>query len=190
MVQEVAWSPDGRWLVLRTDNGGAGAGDLIGVRTSGDTTPVVLVASPFTELQPAVSPDGRWLAYASNESGTFEVYVRPFPNTNDGRWQVSSGGGSEPRWSGDGRELFFLDRNFSMVGVPVRSTPSFAAGDPHQLFDASGFNIETFHQGYDVSPDGRWFLFIGRREPRAGGTHQSLVLVEHWLTEVEGKVGR
>ena len=75
-IQEVAWSPDGRWLVLRTDNGGPGAGDIVGVRTSGDTTPVPLVASAFTELHPAVSPDGRWLAYTSIESG-HERGLRP-----------------------------------------------------------------------------------------------------------------
>jgi Tol biopolymer transport system component len=95
-VQEMTWSPDGRWLVLRTDNGVAGAGDLVGVRTSGDTTPVPLVASSFTELEPAVSPDSRWLAYASNESGANEIYVRPFPGTTGARWQVSTGGGAEP----------------------------------------------------------------------------------------------
>ena len=81
----------------------------MGVRTSGDTAPVPLVASPFTELQPALSRDGRWLAYTSNESGTNEVYVRPFPDTGRGPVQVSNGGGAEPRWSPDGREVFFLD---------------------------------------------------------------------------------
>src|SRR5207244_8588394 len=97
-VQEATWSPDGQWMVVRTDNGGAGAGDIIGVRTSGDSTPVPLVSSSFTELHPAVSPDGRWLAYTSIESGTNEVYVRAFPGTTGGRWQVANGGGTQPRW--------------------------------------------------------------------------------------------
>src|SRR5690348_4195400 len=108
-AQEVTWSPDGHWLVLRTDNGTAGAGDLVGVRVGGDTTPVPLVATGFTEQEPAISPDGRWLAYASNESGANEVYVRPFPATTAARWQVSTGGGEAPRWSSDGRELYFYD---------------------------------------------------------------------------------
>lgn len=63
----MAWSPDGQWIVLRTDDTGPGAGDIVAVRLSGDTTPVPLAASPFTELHPAISPNGRWLAYSSNE---------------------------------------------------------------------------------------------------------------------------
>ena len=119
-VQEVDWTPDGRWLVLRTDNGAAGAGDLIGIRTSGDTAPVPLVESNFTELHPAVSPDGHWLAYTSNESGTNEVYVRPFPATTGARWQVSNGGGMQPRWAADGRELFYLDGTGRLVAAQIR----------------------------------------------------------------------
>ena len=95
-------------MVLRTDNQTAGAGDLIGVRVDGDSATVPLVASQFTELHPDISPNGRWLAYTSNESGTNEVYVRPFPNTSDVRWQVSNGGGASPVWSHDGNELFFV----------------------------------------------------------------------------------
>jgi len=145
-VQEVAWSPDGRWLVLRTDNGGPGAGDLVGVRASGDSTPVPLVASPFTELHPAVSPDGHWLAYTSIESGANEVYVRPFPATTGGRWQVSNGGGSEPRWSPDGRELFYLDGGLRLVAAQIRSGPSFEVTELKPLFDASGYAVDPFHQ--------------------------------------------
>ncbi|MFL5519988.1 MAG: protein kinase domain-containing protein [Gemmatimonadales bacterium] len=92
-IQEVTWSPDGRWLVVRTDNGDAGAGDILAIPTSGDTTPVPLAASSFTELHPVVSPDGRWLAYTSNESGRNEVFVRPFAASESGRWHVSTGGG-------------------------------------------------------------------------------------------------
>ena len=91
-AQEVTWSPDGQWIRVRTDNGAAGAGDLIGVRTSGDTTKVSLVASEFTELHPAISPDGHWLAYTSNESGINEVFVRPFPGVNagDGKYRPAA----------------------------------------------------------------------------------------------------
>ncbi len=121
----MVWSPDGHWLVLRTDNGAAGAGDLVGVRSSGDTTPVPLVASSFTELEPSISPDSRWLAYTSNESGANEVYVRPFPGAAGARWQVSTGGGAQPRWSPDGRELFFLDGTAHLMAAQVRPGATF-----------------------------------------------------------------
>ncbi len=188
IIQEVNWSPDGRWLVLRTDNGAAGAGDLVGVRTSGDTTPVPLVASPFTELHPAVSPDGRWLAYSSNESGEDEIYVRPFPNTDGGRWQVSSGTGVEPRWSGDGRELFYLDDNRQLMSTRVSSGPSFSTGETRRVLDASGFTGQTFHQSYDVAPDGRSFLFVGPRQSRVGLRAPQMVRVDNWFADLNARL--
>ena len=190
IVQEVAWSPDGQWLVLRTDNGAAGAGDLIGVRTSGDTTPVSLVASPFTELHPAVSPDGRWLAYCSNESGRNEIYVRPFPNTDGGRWQVSSGTGNEPRWSGDGRELFYLDDTRQLMATRIGSGPSFSTGETRRILDASGFTGQVFHQSYDVAPDGRSFLFVGPRKSRANSRGPQVVRVDNWFADLKARVKR
>jgi len=187
-VQEVTWSPDGRWLVVRTDNGAAGAGDIVGLRTSGDTTPVSLVATPFTELEPAISPDSRWLAYVSNESGRNEVYVRPFPATDGGRWQVSNGGGVEPRWSADGREIFFLDPGFSMMSAQVETTPSFAVGDSHRLFDASGFIDLGFHQSYEVTRDGRTFILVAPRRAGSRDRPPTVVLAEHWFTDVRNRL--
>ncbi|HEY7028922.1 MAG TPA: hypothetical protein VH438_15015, partial [Gemmatimonadales bacterium] len=188
MIQEIAWSPDGRWLVLRTDNGATGAGDLVGVRTSGDTTPVSLVASPYTELHPAVSPDGHWLAYVSDESGQNEVYVRPFPNTDAGRWQVSTGGGVEPRWSGDSREIFFIDSNDALVAAHLGPGPTFSVVETRRLFDTSGYIGQTFHQSYDVTPDGRFFLFVGPRLPRTGAGGPQVVQVDNWFEDLKAKV--
>ena len=187
-VQEVEWSRDGKWLVVRTDNGNEGAGDLIGIRTNGDTTPVVLVGSPFTELHPAVSPNGHWLAYTSNESGRNEVYVRPFPNTGDGRWQVSTAGGVTPRWSPDGRELYYLDAGRRMIAVSVTTSPSFAAGDRHPLFDASGFTLDDFHTPYDITPDGRFFIFAAPRQLSAAVRPPSMVRVDHWFRDLEARL--
>ena len=187
-VQEVVWSPDGRWLVMRTDNGAAGAGDIVGLRTSGDTTPVPLVATPFTELEPAISPDGGWLAYVSNESGRNEVYVRPFPATDGGRWQVSNGGGLEPRWSADSREIFFLDPSFSLMAAQVQTKPAFAVGDSHRLFDASGFIDLGFHQNYEVSSDGRTFFFIAPKRSGARDRPPTVVLAEHWFADVRSRL--
>jgi len=186
-VQELTWSPDGRWLVLRTDNGAAGAGDIVGVRTSGDTTPVPLVASGFTELEPAVSPDSRWLAYASDESGTNEIYVRPFPGTSGGRWQVSTGGGTEPRWSHDGRELFFLDATSHLVAAEVRTTAAFEVTGLRTLFDVSGYPSNGFHQSYDVLPDGRGFIFGRSRLGSQAVVTPPVVQVENWFTDLKSR---
>ena len=96
----------------------AGKGDIYGVRM-GDTTLVPLVDGPATEVDAAVSPDGRWLAYASDESGVFEIYVRPFPDAASARWQVSAAGGTDPVWSRSGRELFYLSAQNEMMSVEV-----------------------------------------------------------------------
>ena len=190
-VQEVAWSPDGRWLVLRTDNGGPGAGELIGLRTGGDTTPVPLVASPFTELHPAVSPDGRWIAFTSNESGANEIYVRPFPSTTSGRWQVSNGGGVQPRWAADGRELFFLDGASRLVAARVRSAPGFEVTELTPLFDASGFAVDPFHHSYDVQPDGRGFVFLRPRQGgRTGVAAVTVIEAENWFADLRARTAR
>jgi len=189
-VQEVTWSPDGRWIVMRTDNGGAGAGDIVGIRASGDTTPVPLVASEFTELHPAVSPDGRWLAYASNESGTNEVYVRPFPTTTGGRWQVSNGGGSQPRWSPDARELFFLNGEARLVAAQVRAAPAFEVIELRPLFDASGFTIDAFHQSLDVLPRGRGFAFMRLRQSSQTPTTAPVVQVDNWFADVRARLAQ
>jgi len=188
-AQEVDWSRDGKWIVVRTDNGSAGAGDLVGVRTSGDTTPVPLVSGPYTELNPAVSPDGRWLAYASNESGQNEVFVRPFPNTNGGRWQVSTGGGYMPRWAPDGKALYFIEpASARLMVVPVTTNPTFATGDARTLFSAAGFALDAFHTSYEIAPDGRHFLFASPRQVADVNVAPTLIRVDHWFRELEARL--
>jgi Tol biopolymer transport system component len=189
-VQEVAWSGDGKWLVLRTDNGAAGAGDLVGVRLGGDTTPVPLVATDFNEYHPAVSPDGRWLAYASNESGVLEVYVRPFPVTSGGRWQVSNGGGIEPRWSADGRELFYLGGAGRMVAAQIHTTPGFSVTGTTPLFDASALLVDAFHQSYDVTPDGKSFIFLRQHTAGSAALATHLVVAEQWLGALRDRLAQ
>ena len=119
-IVEATMSRDGQWLIYRINSDSGGA-DIYGVRLGQDTTPVPLLTGSFAEGNPALSPDGRWLAYVSNESGNPEVYVRPFPDVSRGRWQVSTGGGTAPRWAHSGRELFFV-RNSDLMVAPVTTT--------------------------------------------------------------------
>ena len=191
MVQEVEWTPDGRWVIVRTDNTTAGAGDLVGIRIDGDSAVVPLVASPFSELHPSISPDGRWLAYMSNESGINEVYVRPFPNTQAVRWQVSNGGGGSPVWSMAGDELFFLDRDGYLVAARVQVTATtFNVGRVSQLFDASAFEYDAFNKSFAVTPDGDMFVFIARRRTLEANDEQRIVWVENWFADLEERLER
>jgi serine/threonine-protein kinase len=89
-----------------------------------------LLQTQANELNAKVSPDGRWLAYQSDDSGSPEVYVRPFPNVNDGGWQVSTGRGRVPTWSGNGRQLFYLAGDGAMVSAPIESGTSLSPARP------------------------------------------------------------
>jgi Tol biopolymer transport system component len=187
LVQEVEWSADGSWLLIRTDNTDAGRGDIFGIHLTGDTTPVPLAASPYEELHPSLAPDGRWLAYTSSESGQPEVYVRPFPATSQTRWQVSIAGGTHPRWAPNSRVLFYLSPGpRRMVEAELAPGPGFAVANRTVLFELSpAFRIDQFHTSFYVTPDGRSFVFRTRASPDSRRTAEGrLVLVEHWFTEL------
>jgi len=181
-VWEVTISPDGNWLVYRTDNAAPGAGDILIRGLTGDTVVRSLVASPAAESSPEISPDGRWLAYTSDESGRAEVYVRPFPNVSDGRWLVSQAGGSEPLWSFDGRELFYRSADQNLVAVQVETGPAFQAGRSQRLFSVVDYLSDPAHTSYAVARDGRTFYFLRNSSGTSAG--QRLVLIRNWLTEL------
>jgi len=180
---QVLKSPDGKWLILRRVATDPGNGDIYGMQGS-DTTLVPLVVSPASELQPALSPDGKWLAYASDESGTFEVYVRPFPNSTSARWQVSTAGGRMPLWSHSGKELFFRNNKGELVSAAIKTTPTFSVGDQKILFSLSPFSFNAPIQVYAVTPDDKRFLMM--RETAAGEAGV-LVVSEHWFEELKAR---
>ena len=179
-------SPDGHWLILRRVVADAGNGDIYGVHV-GDTALVPLVASPARELTPALSPDGQWLAYSSDESGTFETYVRPFPNVATARWQVSTAGGSAPIWSHSGKELFFRNNHDDLVVAQVKTTPTFTVGEQKPLFSLKPFAFAGPVQVYTLAPDDKSFLMM--RETAAGESGL-LVVSEHWFEELKARAPR
>src|SRR5207248_8269605 len=108
-----------------------------------------LIQNLYDNQYPMISPDGRWLAYTSNETGRWEIYIQPFPQLG-AKWQVSSDGGTRPRWEPKhGRELYYWNSD-KVMAVAIRTTPAFVADAPRVLF--SGPYAEV---GYDVAPDGR-----------------------------------
>ncbi|MDH5284524.1 MAG: hypothetical protein OEW80_11655, partial [Gemmatimonadota bacterium] len=146
--------------------------------------------SRFDEEAPALSPDGRWLAYVSNESGTPEVYVRPFPRTDEARFQVSRAGGATPKWSRSGRELFFESSNGELMVASVRAGAGFVTDEPRALFNRVGvFVTSNVVPYYDLSPDDRRFMMVrvGSLDQEASGGGK-LIVVENWLQELKDKV--
>ena len=185
-VRHVTFSPDGEWLVYRRSGRvGSGGGPALYAVPVGADSAVALVATEYDVNSPAVSPDSRWLAYVSNESGRYEVYVCPFPNTNDGRWLVSTAGGSEPVWAHSGTELFYKGSG-NLMSVEVLPGPIFVTGERRALFSTQGFRSSRTHQQYDVMPDDQRFVMIRN----LGGQEASeLIVVENFFEELKAKVG-
>ena len=150
-----AFSPDGALLVFEDRTTGFDIGMLA---LDGDRSATLLVEGEFDERNASLSPDGRWIAYESNESGVFEVYVRPFPDIDAGRWQVSSGSGRWPVWNPAGKELFFRTSDHLMA-LEYEDEPAFTQGTVTQLFEVTPYNLQNARR-IAVSPDGEQFLLI------------------------------
>jgi hypothetical protein len=176
------WSRDGRWLLYYEVHPTTGR-DLWALgMTSPDLTPRVVANTPAQEVLAQFSPDGRWVAYQTNESGRFEVVVQPFPAAG-GKWQVSAAGGVAPRWRADGKELYFLAPDATMMAVPVTAAgPSFAAGTPVALFPSrsrGGGSVATDRPPYAVARDGRFLI----NQPVADTTAAPITLILNWNPE-------
>ncbi|MEJ2206140.1 MAG: protein kinase [Gemmatimonadota bacterium] len=185
-VQEAFPAPDGS-IVFRTgtNTGGGTDADIFRWGPPPDTVARAIVDSDFLDWQPALSPDGRWLAYVSTESGSSQVYVRPFPDTQTRRSQVSVDGGTEPVWSRDGTELFFRGAE-SFVAAAVQTAPTFEILERTPLFPVEQFQYGAGHPMYDVHPDGERFLMLLAGEPEPS----AVIVVQNWLDEVEERMGR
>jgi Tol biopolymer transport system component len=176
-----SWSPDGQVLsfeeinpVTRRD---------VWVYTLSDRKAHPFLNTQFNETAPEFSPDGRWLAYASDESGRYEIYVQPYPGRG-GKWQISTEGGTEPRWARNG-EIFYRS-GMKMMAVDTRLKPTFSADKPKMLFEGQYVpSLATMHN-YDVSPDGQRFLMVKDSEQATLTTQINVVL--NWFEELKQKV--
>ncbi len=176
-------SPDGARLVSRETHPEQGLNLVVG-SLDGDGSSEPLLATEFNEMNAEISPDGLWLAYQSNASGQNEIYVRPFPNVDEGRWQISRDGGIMPLWSPDGRELFYLSSGRQLMAVTVRTDPSFTFGNPAIIFE--GFStLGALGRNYDISPDGKRFLMIKEGVPGDEAHATQVILVQNWLDELK-----
>lgn len=153
----------------------------IGVLSVADNTFRHLFATEFTEDGPAVSPNGRFIAFSSTESDRGEVYVSPFPNVTENRWQISRDGGLFPAWSPDGTELFFLNEGAMMV-ASIDEEPSFTWDTPRVLFEGDYVILGNFGRPYDVAPDGQRFLMMKRVD---SSPTRSIHIVLNWHEELE-----
>ena len=154
------WSPDGRLLLYQALMPKTGM-DFYLLPLAGERKPMPYLETPFNERQGRFSPDGRWVAYTSDESGPWQVYVQPFP-ASGAKWQISATGGADPRWRGDGKELFYLapDRKLMAVDVKAGGAPSgtFQAGVPQPLFDTRFPGAPELGRNYAPAANGQRFL--------------------------------
>ena len=148
--------------------------------------PVIQTAQ--SEQNGVISPDGRWLAYDSNDSGPSQIFVRPFPNANEGKTQVSTGGGSQPLWSRNGRELFYLAADGAIMSVSVEPGRKWTPGMPTKVIEKPYFGGvgNSSPRTYDVSPDGQRFLMLKQvATPDQSAAPARIVVVQNWLEELK-----
>jgi Tol biopolymer transport system component len=190
----MSWSPDGKYIVFQV-TGDKTTWDLWVLPLTGERKAYAMMDSPANETWAEVSPDSKWIVYNSDETGRYEVYLRPFP-TGEGKWPVSTNGGWYPRWrKNDGKELFFADAaaNGKLLSVHVNlsgSTPEFSPATP--LFDSGYININHgVHHKYAVSADGQHFI-IPRPESAVSGDSSDLLpppvtVVLNWASTLNKK---
>jgi serine/threonine-protein kinase len=177
-----AFTSDGKSLVIRNSDIKTGI-DVAVLTLDGQGTVAPLVQQTSNQTNADLSPDGKWIAYQSDESGRYEIYVRPFPSVDRGRWQISSSGGTRPVWARNGRELFYLDAMSRLIAVPVQTGATFASGNPVTLFELPSTPTATART-YDAAPDGR-FLVINFPQNDKSSNAPALNIALNWTDELQ-----
>jgi serine/threonine protein kinase/Tol biopolymer transport system component len=173
------WTPDGKYLII--DNlTKESQSDLLVIPMTGDEKPWKYLDSKKDEYESSLSPNGKWIAYLSDESGSYQIYVRSFPK-KEGKWQISTDVAEEARWSPDSKFLYYR-RNSQLMVVPVSTSSTFSAGVPKILFD--NFPSVNVDSGitYDVTSDGKYFITTA---PIQELSLSKIAVVVHWTDEVK-----
>ena len=193
----VALLPDGQGLLVRVGaNVAAPDSRLVRLSLSEDPAQVPVINAASGQALGEISPDGRWLAYQSAESSTQEeIWVRPFPDTDGGRWKISTNGGERPVWSRSGREIFYREARGSgaseedrLMAVAVSPGPTFSYGTPKPLLDVADYSFPSIARTYDISHDGSRFVFL-RRDRGDTPAPQSITVIVNWVVELRARLG-
>ncbi|HEY9382412.1 MAG TPA: protein kinase [Gemmatimonadales bacterium] len=187
-VSEMTIHRDGKTLVVRSDFVRGRRRELLKLQPGTDAVVTPLFAAAGGEASPALSPDGKWLAYVSSESGRDEVYVRPFPDVDARKLQVSSEGGAAPRWNPAGGELFYISAAGDMMAAKVVVSPTLKVTGGARLFSPQGFQGGNGALLFDVSPDGKRFLMLDITAAPSNAASERLVLVQNLAVELSRRL--
>ena len=182
MQRPSSWSPDGKTLVYGQSVPDGTFDNIWLLKLDGEPRTSQFTQTPFAEVGGVLSSDGRFLAYCSNESGTFEVYVRPFPGPG-GKWQISNEGGCQPVWARSGREIFYRNDR-KMMAVSVDLDPAFRLGKSRVLFEGDFQRRDAGFARYDVTPDDQHFVMV--LDVESGPTQ--IHVVQNWFEELKARV--
>jgi Tol biopolymer transport system component len=184
-----SFSPDGRTLIYSQQDPKTGY-DLWVLPLEGERKPQPFLQTPFNERGAPLSPDGHWVVYSSNESGRYELYVRPFPGPG-GKWQISTDGAQEVAWSPKGNELFFRTggQREKMMAMEIQTQPIFIPGKPRLLFEGPYANAGgNSWANYSVDPDGQRFLMLKPKEQQQTAALTQIHVVLNWFEELKRRV--
>ncbi len=188
-----SWSRDGKILVMAEVGFNPLRGDVTTLSLEGDHSRKPLLQEKYVQTQSKVSPDGRWIAYVSLESGRPEIFVRPFPEVDKGKWQISAAGGIGPLWSSDGHKLFYRSDD-AVMAVEVETEPAFKPGKPEVLFRASYYYWkvgQSIQPMWDISPDGKFMMVKEVQPPEKtlpAENSRKINIVVNWFEELKQRV--
>ena len=178
------WSFDGKYIVFENEDPKTKY-DLWILSAGEKNKPRPYLQTEFNEAHAQFSPDGKWIAYGSDEIGRTEIYVRPFPNASEGKWQVSTGGGDQPSWRKDGKELYYLAPDGRLMAVEIELEGSFKAGVPTPLFQTNVTPqplVGSDRNQYRATADGQRFL-VNTLPPEA--TYSGITIIFNWTSALQ-----